>query len=91
MPRIHIDPQFEVAYRKYIKGNRLRSNQVAKAIKLLSSNPQHPSLNLEKLAHTQIWSVRVTKGDRIFLIWSKNQAVAILFWLGKHDSYRKYK
>jgi len=89
MPKLHFDPQFEVAYKKYIKGNSRNINKASKALRIFSENPNHPSLNLEKLANTQIWSIRVSQGDRIFFIW-QNKSTANLFWIGKHDSYRKF-
>lgn len=90
MPQVHFDPQFEVAYRKFIRRNPHKDIQIKKAFKLFSKAPQHPSLNLEKLVSTKIWSIRVNRSDRLFFIWDQTGKIAIFFFIGKHDSYRKF-
>lgn len=81
--------RYERERNKFIKGDRKRSAALIKTLKQFASNPNHPSLNLEKLAVTKIWTIRIDRGNRIFLYWiDKNTAIFID--IGKHDKYRKY-
>lgn len=75
--------------RKFVKNNRERFNDFAKTVRLFLKNPTHPSLNLEKLKHSCVWSIRLNKGDRIFFIW-KSKTTAIFIDIDKHDKYKKY-
>lgn len=54
-----------------------------------TKNPQHPSLRLEKLQGSKVWSIRVDRGNRLFFIWSDTDDTAIFFLVGPHDAYRK--
>jgi len=53
------------------------------------SNPAHPGLKLEKLRGTKIWTIRIDKGNRIFLTWI-DKSTALFIDIGQHDKYRKY-
>lgn len=53
------------------------------------NNPNHPSLNLEKLKGSDYWTIRIDKGNRIFFKWI-DKTEALFIDIGKHDKYRKY-
>ena len=74
---------------KFVKNNRARFNNYSKAIKLFIKNPDHPSLNLEKLRGSACWTIRIDKSNRIFFIWLE-KTVIMLIDIGSHDKYRKY-
>lgn len=80
---------YERERNKFVKNNIKRANALIKTLNKFSYNPIHPSLNLEKLGGTKVWTVRVDRGNRIFFSWiDKNTALFID--IGKHDKYRKY-
>lgn len=89
MITIESSAKFDKERRKFVKNNLTLAEKVIKVIKLLAKNPQHPSLNLEKLGGSDIYTIRIDKGNRIFLKWIDNQTV-ILLDIGPHDKYRKY-
>ncbi|OGK42611.1 hypothetical protein A3A74_06270 [Candidatus Roizmanbacteria bacterium RIFCSPLOWO2_01_FULL_35_13] len=89
MVRIETNSNFEKERKKFIKNNLQLAEKVIKAIKLLTENPSHPSLNLEKLKGSNIWTVRIDKGNRIYLTWIDKDKVFLLD-IGPHDKYRKY-
>lgn len=79
--------KFEKRLKKYIKKDLSKLDKVEAAIDRFREDPTHPSLNTEKLVNTDIWSLRVNKGDRIFFIWEEK--VVLLIDIGKHDRYRR--
>ncbi len=74
---------------KFVRNNTKRGNALIKALDKFSYNPAHPSLNLEKLKGSRVWTIRIDKGNRIFLFWV-DKSTALLIDIGKHDKYRKY-
>lgn len=75
--------------KKFLKHNPKLLNKTIKTLSLFIKNPIHPSLNLEKLKGTKVWTVRIDISNRIFLSFiDKN--TALLLDIGKHDKYRKY-
>lgn len=75
--------------RKYIYHNAVRARILNKTLAYFVDKPNHPSLNLEKLGSTKVWSIRLTQGDRIFFTWDDDKT-AVLIDIGKHDKYRRY-
>ena len=76
--------------KKYVKNNRKRFEDFKKAVTLFASNPNHPSLNVEKLRNAKgVYTIRLSKGDRIFFIWKEERTVLFID-IGKHDKYRRY-
>lgn len=76
--------------KKYVKNNRQRFDDYKKAVTLFVTNPNHPSLHLEKLQNTRgVYTIRLSKGDRIFFVW-KEENTALFIDIGKHDKYRRY-
>ena len=76
--------------KKYLKNYPKRFTDYKKAVTLFVSNPQHKSLNVEKLRNAKgVFTVRLNKSDRIFFIWKKDYT-AIFIDIGKHDKYRRY-
>jgi plasmid maintenance system killer protein len=89
MITISYSPSYLALRKKFLRGNVKLLNKTIKAISLFVQNPQHPSLNLEKLKGSKIWTIRIDKGNRIFFYWI-NQSTALFIDIGKHDKYRKY-
>ena len=81
--------KYERERNKFAKGNSKAADALIKTLEKFSSNPIHPSLNLEKLKGSKIWTIRIDKGNRIFFSWINN-ATALFLDVGKHDKYRKY-
>ena len=75
--------------RKFLKNNAHLSEKTIRTISSFVKNPQHPSLNLEKLRGGLIWTIRIDRGNRIFFAWIDKQT-ALFIDIGKHDKYRKY-
>lgn len=81
--------RYQAARDIFIKNNLQRGNLLIKILSLFVQNPLHPSLNLEKLKGTKIWTIRIDKGNRIFFMWVDKQTV-LLIDIGPHDKYRRY-
>ncbi len=88
MAKVILTTQFQKARRKFTKKSELREDKIERTLLLFMDNPRHPSLHLEKLAHNQICSIRLDRGNRLFFFWSKLPDTAIFFFVGPHDSYR---
>lgn len=88
MPAIHYDPAFEQSFKIFTKRNKRLKLKIIKSLTLFATNPQHPSLHLEKLTNKHIWTIRLDKGNRLFFIWSEKKDTAIFFHVGKHDLYK---
>ncbi len=78
---------FERNRKKYVKKNILRAEKMLSILNIFRHSPSHPSLNLEKLINSDIWSIRLDRGDRLFFTWIDDQT-ALLLDIGKHDKYR---
>lgn len=81
--------RYERERNKFIKNNIKNANVLIKTLKKFVKNPIHPSLNLEKLKGTRIWTIRIDRGNRIFFSWI-NKTIALFIDIGKHDKYRRY-
>ncbi len=88
MPAINYQNSFIRAYKTFTRRNTIRKSAVAKTIELFAQNPDHPSLHLEKLSGSDIWTIRADQGNRIFFLWSSQGDTAIFFHIGSHDSYK---
>lgn len=86
---IQLTSNYYRALKHFVKNNKRNATKVKKTLKLFKENPTHPSLNLEKLKGTKIWTIRIDSGNRIFLSWVDESAV-LLIDIGRHDKYRKY-
>lgn len=82
-------PKYLVARKKFLKNNSKLADKTIKAISLFTRNPEHPSLNIEKLKGAKIWTIRIDQGNRIFFYWVE-ESKALFIDIGKHDKYRKY-
>ncbi|MDO8498090.1 MAG: hypothetical protein Q7S61_06130 [bacterium] len=91
MSRIKIEysSTFNRTLKKFVKNNISRYEDYSKVVRLFAKDPQHPSLNLEKLKHSPFWTIRLNRNDRIFFIW-KSKTSTIFLDVGKHDKYRTY-
>lgn len=81
--------KYQKEYQKFVRNNPARGEALIKALNKLSSYPTYPSLRLEKLGGSEIWSARIDLGNRIFFIWI-NKNVILLIDIGSHDKYKEY-
>lgn len=81
--------KFNREYRKFVRNQPLKARVVIETLNKFVNTPSHPSLNLEKLKGTKIWTIRIDRGNRIFFTWT-NDKTAYLLDVGKHDKYRMY-
>ena len=75
--------------KKFLRNNSGLLNKTIKTLSILVKNPKHPSLKLEKLKGSSVWTIRIDKGNRIFLFWV-DKSTALLIDIGRHDKYRRY-
>jgi mRNA-degrading endonuclease RelE of RelBE toxin-antitoxin system len=82
---------YKKAYQKLSTQDKTR---VDKALKILSNNPLHPSLNTEKVAK-DIWSIRISDRLRLTFGWAgdttsiKEANPILLRNVGYHDKVYK--
>lgn len=81
--------KFDHERKKFIKNNRTLAEKVIKVLTLFITHSKHPSLHLEKLQGSEVWTIRIDKGNRIFFVWLDENTVLLLD-IGKHDKYREY-
>ena len=81
--------RYERERNKFIKNNTKRANALVKTLDKFVYNPTHPSLNLEKLRGTKVWTIRIDKANRVFFSWI-DKTTALFLDIGKHDKYRRY-
>lgn len=91
MPQFRFEATYIVAYTKFTRRSQSRTIAIDESLRKFAKTPTHPSLHLEKLSGTDIWTIRIDKGNRMFFIWSSSGDTAIFFYVGPHDSYRKMK
>lgn len=91
MPTIRFDDLFSRSVHKFIRNNLQRAKAVKKALRLFRENPKYPSLHVEKLSGSNIWTIRVDRGNRLFFMWADEEDTAIFFFVGHHDAYRTVK
>lgn len=91
MPRVSLTRKFLKERKKWTRGNNRREKQLKQTFLLFTQNPKHPSLNLEKLSGSDIWTIRVDRGSRLFFMWADEEETAIFFFVGHHDAYRIVK
>ncbi|PIZ65066.1 cytotoxin [Candidatus Roizmanbacteria bacterium CG_4_9_14_0_2_um_filter_39_13] len=88
MIQVATTPHFKRSRNKYIKNSVKKAKQFLSALNAFRHNPSHPSLNVEKLINSDIWSMRINRSDWIFFAWINNET-ALLLEIGHHDMYRK--
>lgn len=74
---------------RFIKNNKKRTEEIIETLNKFVNNPKHPSLNTEKLGGKNIWTIRLSKGDRLFFRWT-DETTILLLDIGPHDKYRVY-
>lgn len=84
-----VSEKFLRSKKKFVKNDSIKSENFIKTVEFFVKNPNHPSLNLEKLSVSNIWTIRLSKGNRIFFTW-KNKSTGIFIDIGPHDKYRRY-
>ena len=87
--QITLSASYYRALKNFVKNNKRNAQNVKKALKLLKENQHHPSLNLEKLKGSRVWTIRIDKGNRIFFSWI-DKATVLFLDIGRHDKYRNY-
>jgi plasmid maintenance system killer protein len=88
-PEVKASRRFERAFAKWGAGASVRREQAIRAIKQFVADPDHPSLNFERLAGSDLFSIRVNRGDRIILRRLDGDSFELVD-LGSHDIYRRY-
>lgn len=86
---LHLSNRYQKESKNFVKGNKKNLSELKKAMRLFIENPYHPSLNMEKLKHSSVWTIRVDKGNRIFFTWIDINNVLFID-IGPHDKYRSY-
>ena len=81
--------RFENERRKFVKNSPQRAENLIKSLQRFVGNPRYPSLHIEKLQGSKIWTIRIDLGNRIFFLWI-NQTTALLIDIGPHDKYRQF-
>jgi mRNA-degrading endonuclease YafQ of YafQ-DinJ toxin-antitoxin module len=89
MPTLEASRRFLRAYDKATKRDRERGARINKALELFRTDPDHPSLNFERLAGSDLFSIRIDRGDRIILRRRDGEWFELVD-LGSHDIYRRY-
>lgn len=87
--KISESSRYQQAFKVFVKGDRKKAEALKKTLTLLKHNPRHPGLHSEKLKNSELWTVRIDRGNRLFFIW-KDKSVIVLVDVGKHDKYKKY-
>ncbi|HCM81868.1 MAG: hypothetical protein UV63_C0036G0013 [Microgenomates group bacterium GW2011_GWC1_43_11] len=88
MPKIYLNPKFHGTCKQFVRRNSARKRHVYKTLLCFRNNPSYPSLHIEKLSHSDIWTIRLDKGNRLFFFWNKTKDTAIFFFVGHHDAYK---
>jgi mRNA-degrading endonuclease RelE of RelBE toxin-antitoxin system len=88
MPTIRFDDLFSKSAHKFTRNNLQKAKAVKKALRLFRENTKYPSLHVEKLSGSNIWTIRVDRGNRLFFMWADEEDTAIFFFVGYHDAYR---
>lgn len=86
---IRLSANYVRSLKKFVKDSGNNSEKAKKAITLFRNNPQYPSLKIEKLKGSRVWTIRIDKGNRIFFYWV-DEETALFIDIGKHDKYRRY-
>ena len=87
--QITLSASYYRALKNFVKNNKRNAQNIKKALTLFKENQRHPSLSLEKLKGSRIWTIRIDKGNRIFFSWI-NKTTVLFLDIGKHDKYRRY-
>ncbi len=86
---IRLSQKYYRSLNQFVKKNKRNAESTKKALSFFKANSNHPSLHLEKLSGSKLWTVRIDKSNRIFFSWI-NKTTALFLDIGKHDKYRKY-
>lgn len=83
MNQLVLSSAFQRQLKKLIKQNPRLKSKIAKVLKFLVQDINHPSLRLHKLSGEDNWSVSVTRDIRIVIHWEDNQIFCLR--IGPHD------
>jgi len=83
MYEVFFSDAFYKKVRKIARKDPQQTNRIRKQLKILSKNPDHPSLRLHKLSGRNNWSVSVDRSVRIIINIEDN----IIYFtdIGTHD------
>ncbi|GBF34162.1 hypothetical protein DCCM_3274 [Desulfocucumis palustris] len=84
MPTIILTEPFE---KDFWKLSGIERKQSGKALRFLSDNPRHPSLQIHRIKGTLFWEAYVNKDIRI--IFEQNSDTLVLHAIGHHDVLKK--
>ena len=85
MPTLILNHSFKIDLKEL---ESLEQKQAIKALRLLETNPKHPSLQVHRVNGTNYWEAYVNKDIRI--IFEQNSDTLILMAIGHHDMLNKY-
>ena len=85
MPTLILTDPFKIQFQLLTD---LEQKQSAKALRLITDNPKHPSLNVHRVKGTVLWEAYVNKDIRI--IYEQNSDTLLLKAIGHHDILKKY-
>ncbi len=89
MIRLEVTGNFRREHKKFIAKDQIKAQLVSSALRTFAKNPKYSSLHTEKLQGSKIWTIRISKGNRVFFYWI-NSSTALLVDIGPHDKYRRY-
>lgn len=81
--QLRFTKSFELEYKKVIKGNKILQGKIHKQLRMLLTNPAHPSLRLHKLHSEAYWSISVDKSIRMLVLLEKEWIY--VYHVGKHE------
>jgi len=83
--KVYVSPYAAKKYRKLVKTDPKLRNTLDKKLKLVSKNPNHPSLRLHKLSSRKLeeWSISV-KGN-LRMVFSYTKDGICITDIGSHD------
>lgn len=88
MPLVKFYPAFTKSHKKFTKRRNEYEVKIKDILARFAKNPRHPSLHLEKLSGSNIWTIRIDLANRLFFQWDDSGDTAIFFYVGRHDSYK---
>lgn len=88
MRKIYTNSHFDRELKRYIKKDNKNQSLIKLVLIRLLHNFKHPSLNTEKLKGKGLYTVRITKGDRLWFKVLDDDSILLLD-IGKHDKYRR--
>jgi hypothetical protein len=64
--KINLTSKYKRELKRFVNRSKQRAQEVKNALNLLVQNPKHPGLHTEKLGGSDIWTIRLSEGNRLF-------------------------